>query len=115
MESIYQLPSKSCDSVEHRSFWLKVITDQKASNLGAKRFCEQHQSTSQSIYDYANELNLLLEEIDLTDKNRTFLCGKRTKYSEKLPAQNPFSLLDSTKSLEQPKEEPIQKETIWLR
>jgi hypothetical protein len=43
MESIYQLPSKSCDNVEHRNFWLKVIADQKASSLGTKIFCEQHQ------------------------------------------------------------------------
>ena len=43
MESIYKFPSKSCDDVEHRNFWIKVIADQKACSLGIKRFCEQHQ------------------------------------------------------------------------
>ncbi|CAL7961911.1 hypothetical protein GAMM_290010 [Gammaproteobacteria bacterium] len=43
----------------------------------------------------------------------SLLRGKYGKSSEKLPeGYIQLSLLDSTKSLEQPKEEPIQKETI---
>ncbi len=43
MKNLYQFPSESCDDIEQRNFWAKVVDDQIASGMGAKRFCQQHQ------------------------------------------------------------------------
>jgi len=43
MESLYQIPSESCDDSEQRIFWAKVAADQIASGMGAEKFCQYHQ------------------------------------------------------------------------
>ena len=43
MDKVYQVPQKFRDKHEEQNFWLKAITDQIASNVGAEKFCQKHQ------------------------------------------------------------------------
>ena len=50
MENLYQVPVASCSDTEHRAFWAKVISDQKASNVSIKKFCRQHQLNFSALH-----------------------------------------------------------------
>ena len=50
MESLYQVPATSCSDTEHRIFWAKVISDQKASGTSIKKFCRQHQLNFSALH-----------------------------------------------------------------
>ncbi len=43
MKDIYKEPSESSSDHEHRGFWSRVLADQKASGIGMRNFCQQHQ------------------------------------------------------------------------
>ena len=43
MKSIYQAPSESSSNYEQQIFWSRVLVNQKASGIGMRSFCQQHQ------------------------------------------------------------------------
>ncbi len=50
MESLYQVPTKSCSDSEHRIFWARVMSDQKTSGIGLKEFCRRHQLNFSALH-----------------------------------------------------------------
>jgi hypothetical protein len=42
MGNVYQASSGSHDDVEQQNFWLRTVSEQNASGIGLKRFCQQH-------------------------------------------------------------------------
>jgi hypothetical protein len=50
MENIYKVPATSCSDSDHRIFWARVMSDQKASGISIKKFCHQHQLNFSALH-----------------------------------------------------------------
>jgi hypothetical protein len=59
MENLYQIPSESCGGSKRRDFWAKVMMDQSASGVSAKKFCNLHQLKYSTFkgYKYRRQKN----------------------------------------------------------
>jgi hypothetical protein len=71
MNNTYQAPSESCNDKEKKSFWVKVVTDQIASQMGAEKFCQQHQLNFSSFHYWKyRKFKLLTNNSNNFSKNR---------------------------------------------
>lgn len=71
MNNTYQIPSKSCNDKEKKSFWTKVVTDQIASHMGAEKFCQQYQLNFSSFHYWKySKIKLLTNNANNLSKHK---------------------------------------------